>query len=114
LPGLVHNYRAAIAAKRSDLKAAQEHLRQALRQDPYHYPVARNAEAMRRYFAQGGETQQQPLTLEAYHEFQLFERTTQPTLPGALSADFWRWEAEQRPMPAAQPEPPKRLPMVRA
>jgi radical SAM superfamily enzyme YgiQ (UPF0313 family) len=111
-PGLIHNYRAAMAAKRSDLKAAQEHLRLALRTDPYHYPVARNAEAMRRFVAEGGSTQRK-LELEAYHDFQLFERTTQPTLPGALGEHFWKWQTEASHV-VAPALPARRLPMIRA
>lgn len=91
VPGLVHNYRACIAAARYDLKATQEHLRLALREDPYHYVVAQNAETIRRWLVEGGPIKGTPLTLEARHEFQLFERTAQPTLPGALPEDFDQW-----------------------
>lgn len=93
LPGLAHNYLAAIAAKRFDLKATQEQLRLALRQDPYHYPVAVNAERLRRWLVDGGPLKNTPLELEAHHDFQLFERTVQPTLPGPLAEDFFTWEA---------------------
>lgn len=96
VPGLVHNYRACIAAARYDLKATQEHLRLALREDPYHYVVARNAETLRRWLVDGGPIKGTPLTLEARHEFQLFERTAQPTLPGALPEDFDQWLALPR------------------
>ena len=91
LPGLVYNYLACIAAVRFELKEVQENLRLALRCDPYHYVVARNAETLRRWFVDGGPVKGLPLKLEAGHEFQLFERTVQPTLPGPFSDDFFGW-----------------------
>lgn len=91
LPGLAHNYLACIAATRFDLKQVQEQLRLALRNDPYHYVVARNAETLRRWFVDGGPVKGLPLELEATHEFQLFERTVQPTLPGSFGDDFFVW-----------------------
>jgi radical SAM superfamily enzyme YgiQ (UPF0313 family) len=91
LPGLVHNYRACIAAAAFDLDGVQEHLRRALREDPYHYVVAHNAETLRRWFVDGGPVKGLPLNLEARHEFQLFERTVQPALPGPLDDDFDEW-----------------------
>jgi anaerobic magnesium-protoporphyrin IX monomethyl ester cyclase len=111
LPGLAHNYLASIAAKRFDLKATQEHLRLALRLDPYHYPVARNAETLRRWLVDAGPLQGRPLDLEAYHEFQLFERTAQPTLPGPLAVDFATW-ADDVPLPAPIPSPVRHLPVI--
>jgi tetratricopeptide (TPR) repeat protein len=91
LPGLVYNYLACIAAIRFELKQVQENLRLALRSDPYHYVVARNAETLRRWFVDGGPVKGLPLKLEADHEFQLFERTVQPTLPGKFPDGFFAW-----------------------
>jgi tetratricopeptide (TPR) repeat protein len=110
LPGLIHNYLACIAARRFALKDVQEHLRLALRNDPYHFVVARNAETLRRWFVDGGPVKSLPLELEATHEFQLFERTVQPTLPGALTPDFYTWP-EPRTAPAPQ-APLKHLPVL--
>lgn len=93
LPGLVHNYLACIAATRFDVKATQEHLRNALRADPYHWVVARNAETLRVWFVDGGPVKGLPLRLEAAHEFSLFERTAQPTLPGPLPDDITQWSS---------------------
>ncbi len=90
-PGLLNNYRACIAAARYDLNGTQDHLKRALREDPYHFVVARNAETIRRWFVDGGPVKGLPLTLEGRHEFQLFERTVQPTLPGPLADDFDQW-----------------------
>lgn len=110
LPGLVHNYLACIAAVRFDLKQVQENLRLALRGDPYHFVVARNAETLRKWFVDGGPVKGLPLTLEATHEFQLFERTVQPTLPGALPQDFHVWPAAT---PTMEPRATvKHLPML--
>ncbi len=90
-PGLIHNYRACIAAAQHDLKSLEAHLKRALREDPYHYVIARNAETVRRWYVDGGPVKGLPLNLEGRHEFQLFERTVQPTLPGPLSDDFAQW-----------------------
>ena len=100
-PGLVHNYLACIAAVRFDLNQVQHSLRQAMRLDPYHRVVARNAETLRRWLVAGGPVTGEPLELEAGHEFELFEKTAQPTLPGVLPPDFAQWP------PAEQPSKPK-------
>jgi radical SAM superfamily enzyme YgiQ (UPF0313 family) len=106
LPGLLHNYRACIATANFDLKATQEHLRRALREDPYHFVVAKNAELLRRWLVEGGPVKGIPLTLEAGHEFQLFEPTAQPSLPGPLADDFADWP--QSAAPAATQAPARR------
>ncbi len=93
LPGLAYNYLACIAANRRNLDALQENLKRALREDPQHFVVAQNAEAVRTWFSQGGPVQNLPLNLAARHEFQVFERTKQPALPGDLPDDFEIWAA---------------------
>jgi hypothetical protein len=40
---------------------------------------------------QGGPGKGLPLTLKAHHDFQLLERTMQPTLPVPLPEDFAAW-----------------------
>lgn len=95
LPGLPYNYLACIAAKKFALPGVQENLRQALRTDPYHYVVAHNAEVVRRWLVDGGPVKGLPLELRAAHDFQLFERTVQPTLPGTISPEFFTWPATQ-------------------
>ncbi len=90
-PGLAHNYLACVAAARFDLKSVQEHLRHALRTDPYHRVVAQNAQTLREWLGQGGPVKGLPLQLEGSHEFELFEKTAQPTLPGELPEDFAQW-----------------------
>lgn len=110
LPGLVYNYLACIAAQRFELEQVQENLRLALRSDPYHFVVARNAETLRKWFVDGGPVKGLPLRLEATHEFQLFERTLQPTLPGPLPTDFFVWPETAA---AFSPKAPvKHLPVV--
>lgn len=90
-PGLAHNYLACVAATRRDLDAVQAHLRAALRTDPRHFVVAQNAEALRVWLAAGGPVQNLPLSLAGRHEFQIFERTAQPALPGPLPDDWVEW-----------------------
>ena len=112
LPGLVHNYLACIAAKRFDLQQVQHHLRQALREDRYHYVVAHNAETLRRWLVEGGPVKGLPLALQAAHEFQLFEPKVQPTLPGPLSEDFAAWGENAVPQQRVHPTPERHLPVV--
>lgn len=112
LPGLAHNYLACIAAQHFDLKQTQEELRLALRSDPYHYVVARNAERLRRWFVDGGPVKGLPLDLQATHDFQLFERTAQPTLPGPLPDNCAEWPTSAPVATASRPPPLKHLPVV--
>lgn len=90
-PGLALNLLACIAAARGDFQAVEEHLRQALRRDPQHYAVAKNAEGFQALLMRGGATAGARLELTASNDFQLFERTRQPTLPGPLPEDFADW-----------------------
>jgi hypothetical protein len=92
VPGLAHNLLACVASRRFDLGALQEHLRQAVRNDPYHFVVAKNVEALRSWLAQGGPVQKTALHLDPRHEFQLFEKTQQPALPGPLPQDWRAWQ----------------------
>jgi hypothetical protein len=52
----------------------------------------RNAQAVRQWLARGGPQKKLPLDVVARHEFQLLERTAQPSLPGPLSDDFAVWQ----------------------
>jgi anaerobic magnesium-protoporphyrin IX monomethyl ester cyclase len=90
-PGLAFSLLACIAATKNDFTAVEEHLRKALRRDPQHWVVARNAETFRSFLASGGSASGRPLELVAGHGFALFERTVQPTLPGPLPEDFASW-----------------------
>jgi anaerobic magnesium-protoporphyrin IX monomethyl ester cyclase len=45
----------------------------------------------RAWFREGGPAKKQPLALTARHDFQLLERTIQPTLPGPLPPNFAEW-----------------------
>jgi anaerobic magnesium-protoporphyrin IX monomethyl ester cyclase len=114
-PGLVHNYLGCIAAARSDLRGMQDHFLAAAKADPQHHILMSNVERARRWFREGGPERGVPLELHARHDFQLFERMLQPTLPGPLPADFAEWSAasttQLRPSRSA-PAEPRRLPMV--
>lgn len=90
-PGIVFNYLACSAAARRDLAGVEENLRQALRRDPQHYVVASNAETFHSWLLADGPSTGAPLSLTGSHDFQLFERTAQPTLPGPLPEDFADW-----------------------
>ena len=101
-PGLCLNALAAIAAERGDYEAMKEHLVTAGRTDPQHYVLVRNANAVRAWLRDGGLEQRKPLRLEARHDFQLLERTLQPTLPGPLPPDFAAWSTPMRAEPGLE------------
>jgi len=105
VPGLGHNYLACIAWARGDWQAMMTHLSEAGRRDPQHFVLVRNAQAARAWFAQGGPVKKLPLDLVARHDFQLLERTAQPTLPGPLPDDYAAWGPAPGPGAAAQGEP---------
>jgi anaerobic magnesium-protoporphyrin IX monomethyl ester cyclase len=92
LPGLALNYLACIAAQRGDIERMQGHLAEATRRDPQHWVLLRNAQAVRQWLARGGPEKKLPLDVVARHEFQLLERTAQPSLPGPLPDDFAAWQ----------------------
>jgi anaerobic magnesium-protoporphyrin IX monomethyl ester cyclase len=98
-PGLAYNHLACIAKARGDLDAMMDLFSEAARQDPQHYVLVQNVQAARAWFKQGGPAKRLPLELSVRHEFQLLERTVQPTLPGPLPDDFAEWKAA--------PEPPR-------
>lgn len=99
LPGLAYNYLGCIAYARGDIAGMQQHFLTAAKTDPQHYVLIQNVNAARAWFAQNGPDRGLPLHLSARHDFQLLERTVQPTLPGPLPADFAKWDA-----PLPQPE----------
>jgi hypothetical protein len=70
----------------------KEHLITAANVDPQHYLLLTNAANAKAWFESGGLASNQPLRLECRHDFQLFERTLQPALPGPLPSDWEIWE----------------------
>jgi anaerobic magnesium-protoporphyrin IX monomethyl ester cyclase len=100
-PGLALNYLACIAAKRGDLNKARALLSEALKRDPQHSVLVHNVEVLRK---SSGLASRGEIALAASHDFQLFERFAQPTLPGPLPDDFAVWGAAmatpQRPVGA--------------
>ncbi len=92
LPGLALNYLACVAARRGDATRAKDLLSEAVARDPQHWVLVQNVRAARE--GRMGD-------LVARHEFQLLERTAQPTLPGPLPDDFAAW----RPAPSPPDRP---------
>ncbi|MFT3766813.1 MAG: radical SAM protein [Minicystis sp.] len=88
LPGLALNYLACIAKARGDVMGMMDRFSEAAKVDPQHFVLIKNVNAARGWFAQGGPAKGIPLALEARHDFQLLERTVQPTLPGPLPESF--------------------------
>jgi tetratricopeptide (TPR) repeat protein len=103
VPGLALNTLACIAAKRGELEAMQNHFMTAAKTDPQHHVLIQNVEKVRAWYRQRGPERGLPLDLEASHNFQLLERTLQPTLPGPLPDDFADFSASPRPVPRHMP-----------
>jgi anaerobic magnesium-protoporphyrin IX monomethyl ester cyclase len=111
-PGLVYNYLACIAFARSDLKGMQDHFLAGAKADPQHHLLISNVERTRAWFRQNGPERGLPLELRARHDFQVFERTQQPTLPGPLPPDFATWPDPPPSAPQTQAKTSRRLPML--
>jgi anaerobic magnesium-protoporphyrin IX monomethyl ester cyclase len=91
LPGLAYNYLACIGYARGDLDAMMKHFSHAAKIDPQHYVLIQNVNRARAWFKSEGPKKKLPLALTARHDFQLLERTVQPTLPGPLPPNFAEW-----------------------
>ena len=66
------------------------------------FVLIQNVQRARAWFKADGPTTGAPLPLVARHDFQLLERTLQPTLPGPLPADFAAWAGDDA---GAEPAP---------
>jgi anaerobic magnesium-protoporphyrin IX monomethyl ester cyclase len=97
-PGLALNYLACIAVARGDYDAMMDLYTEAARRDPQHAVLIRNVQTARAWFRERGHARGIPLRLVASHDFQLLERTQQPTLPGPLPANVADW-GEASPSP---------------
>ncbi len=93
LPGLAYNHLACIAKARGDLDAMMDLFMTAAKTDPQHHILIQNVNRARAWFKEKGPERRLPLELVVRHDFQLLERTAQPTLPGPLGEDFDIWKA---------------------
>lgn len=103
VPGLAWNYLAVIAQRTGDLEAMKGYFMEAAQKDPQHNVLIVNVEKTRAWFRARGPDVGLPLELSAGHEFQLLERTLQPTLPGPLPPDFADFDSLPRPLPRHLP-----------
>ncbi len=112
-PGLALNYLACIAARRGDGEEMMRAFSEAMRRDPQHGVLLRNAKIVQAWAAAGGGGAAASLDLVANHDFQLMERPAQPTLPGPLPADFAVWGPPPpppvRPVGGARPVDARKL-----
>jgi len=99
-PGLAYNHLACIAKARGDLDGMMDLFTQAAKADPQHWVLINNVNAARAWFKQGGPEKGLPLELAVRHDFQLLERTVQPTLPGPLPDDWAEWKPALAPAEA--------------
>jgi radical SAM superfamily enzyme YgiQ (UPF0313 family) len=93
VPGLALNYLGCIAFARGDIGGMQDQFLAAARLDPQHLVLIENVQAARAWFKADGPKRGLPLHLVGRHDFQLFERTVQPALPGPLPDDYAEWGA---------------------
>jgi anaerobic magnesium-protoporphyrin IX monomethyl ester cyclase len=110
LPGIALNYLACIAKARGDYDGMMARFSEAAAKDPQHWVLVRNVNAARAWFKAGGPERGLPLELVARHDFQLLERTVQPTLPGPLPEPlegFTAWADEAAPSPGAWVKTPE-------
>jgi len=103
VPGLALNYLGCIAFLKGDLSGMQDHFLSAARIDPQHLVLIENVQAARAWFKADGPKRDLPLHLVGKHDFQLFERTAQPALPGPLPDDYATWGAPSLVLPEIQP-----------
>jgi hypothetical protein len=89
-PGLGHNYLGCIRAREHDWDRMWQEFELASR-DPQHSVLERNQRALAAWQARGGPASGGEPELLARHDFELFERPVQPSLPGPLPADFAEW-----------------------
>jgi len=99
-PGLAYNHLACLAKARGDLDGMMDHFSTAAKIDPQHYLLIKNVNAARAWFKEGGPGKKLPLDLDVCHDFQLLERTQQPTLPGPLPEHFEDWGKGRVPEPS--------------
>jgi len=104
VPGLALNYLGCIAFLKGDVSGMQDHFLAAARLDPQHLVLIENVQAARAWFKAEGPKRGLPLNLVGKHDFQLFERTAQPALPGPLADDYALWDAPGQ-TPAAREHP---------
>jgi len=93
VPGLALNYLGCISFLKGDVSGMQDHFLAAARLDPQHLVLIENVQAARAWFKAEGPKRGLPLNLVGKHDFQLFERTAQPALPGPLADDYATWDA---------------------
>ena len=99
-PGLALNHLACIAKARGDLDSMMERFTEAAKKDPQHYVLIQNVNRARAWFKADGPAKKLPLDLVVRHDFQLLERTMQPTLPGPLPPDFTTWTTPDTAVPS--------------
>jgi hypothetical protein len=75
----------------------QDHFLAAARLDPQHLVLIENVQAARAWFKADGPKLKLPLRLVGRHDFQLFERTQQPALPGPLPEEYAAWDTPLAP-----------------
>ena len=97
------NYLACVAVERGDYDAMMDLYSEAAQRDPQHAVLIRNVNAARAWFKTDTASRAAKLDLVAGHDFQLLERTAQPSLPGPLPVDYADFSRAPEPV-AARPK----------
>jgi anaerobic magnesium-protoporphyrin IX monomethyl ester cyclase len=100
-PGVAYNLLACIAKARGDLDGMMDAFSTGAKLDPQHWVLIQNVNRARAWFKERGPERGLPLELDPRCDFQLLERTLQPTLPGPLPEGWEEWENAPEPEPDA-------------
>ncbi len=100
-PGVAYNLLACIAKARGDLDGMMDSFSAGAKLDPQHWVLIQNVNRARAWFKERGPERGLPLELDPRCDFQLLERTLQPTLPGPLPEGWQAWESPPEPEPGA-------------
>jgi anaerobic magnesium-protoporphyrin IX monomethyl ester cyclase len=90
-PGLAYNVVGCVAAARGDLDETKRWFERGAREDPWHAALVHNAQWVKRCEERGEPADRIALGLIVTSEFQILERTMQPTLPGPLEPGWDAW-----------------------
>lgn len=84
LPGLGHNYLAAICVKQGNIRGALVHLAAAKKRGHF-FAVDENLRILRKWISEGGLRDGSPPEMVVYHDFETIRSGTQPVVPAPIT-----------------------------